>query len=77
MIDSKEKLKIFEPVVWMSDGTMLLLDCEHRYWYSRVYHQRQYDFVKKMCRMRHKGKVYQYLKTHCKYEYKERACTSN
>lgn len=74
MTDSKRKSTIFEPLIWMSSGHMLLADGKHRYWYSGLESKKVYRYLQKMCRKNLKGVVYQYLRKNCQLE--ERCTTS-
>lgn len=70
MTDSKEKLTFFGPIVWEASGHLLLSDGANQYWYSRINTRAQYNKIKRMCKRGHKGRVYQHLKKHFKYEFK-------
>jgi hypothetical protein len=70
MTDSKEKSTVFAPILWESSGHLLLMDGANQYWYSRIHTRKQYEAIQRMCRRGHKGRVYQHMKKHYKFEFK-------
>lgn len=69
MSDSEKRSTHFVPIIWEASGHMLLLDGDKQYWYSRV-QDWKYKKIKGLCKRGLKGRVYQYLLKHCKFEFR-------